>query len=191
MTSALRALLRGDLREAQRIATPADQIAILAATKSAKLAQTLLAQPNTAAVVAFAAAIAGDRVHAMSFLTPDAFHGDDAQLACEAVVVLAERSLVPQALATSDHVLAREDLRPIATLRGELYLLDGRVDEAIRSIEAGLTLARTVGAVPYIADAATALARALDTRATPGDRQRAVLLSAEAHELWHRCSVAL
>lgn len=189
MTPAVRALLRGDLREAQRLATPADQVAIVAATKSAKLARTLVG--DTAAVIAFAAAIAGDRVRATSLLTPDAFHGDDAQLACEAVAVIGDTNLVPQALTTVDRVLAREDLRPIPTLRGELYLLAGRVEDAILSVEEGLAVARDRGAVPYVADAATVLARALDARGEPGDRDRAVVLSAEAHELWHRCSVEL
>lgn len=191
MTPALRALLRGDLREAQRIATPADEIAILAATKSAKRASTLLDAFTAPAQQAFAAALAGDRIRALSLLTPDAFHGDDAQLASEAVIVLRESGLFARALATVDHVSARDDLRPIATMRGELLLLTDRVVEAVVSIEEGLTLARSQGAVPFIADAATVLARALDARATPGDRDRAVTLSAEAHELWHRCSVEL
>ena len=206
MTPALRALLRGDLREAQRIATADDHIAILAATRSAKLARLLLDDQvglSSSAVIAFAAAVAGDRVRALSRLTPDAFHGDDAQLACEAVIVLGERSLVSQALATVDYVQPREDLRPIATLRGELLLFaDGidelgrvdqlpHVDDAVRSVEEGLTLARSQAAVPFIADAARVLARALDARGSVGDRDRAVLLSAQAHELWHRCSVEL
>lgn len=187
MTPALHALLRGDLREAQRTATAADQIAILAATKSSQLAQTLLAETTNA----FVAALANDFEGAKLLLTPDAFHGDDAQLACEAVLVLGDASLVPQALAAVDGLPVRDDLRPIATLRGDLYLLAGRVDEAIRDIEEGLALARAQGAVPYVADAAAALARALDARAAPGDRDRAVVLAAEAQELWHRCSVAL
>lgn len=188
MTPALRALLQGDLREAQRLATSGDQIAILAATKSTRLAQTL-PRTGSPAAIAFIAALANDHVRARSLLTPDAFVGDDAQLACETVLILGEVGLIADALAAD--LRPREDLRPIATLRGELCLGAGRVDEAVAYVEDGLTFARTRGAVPHIADAATVLARALDARAAAGDRDRAVLLSAEAHELWNHCSVVL
>jgi hypothetical protein len=190
MTPALRALLRGDLREAQRLATGIDQLAILAATKSARLAQTL-PRTGSPAAIAFIAAHAGDLAHAKALLTPEVFRGDDGQLACEAVLILGEVSLVADALAATAQLPRRDDLRPVATLRSQLLLLAGRIDEAVESVEEGLTLARASGAVPHIADAATVLARALDVRGGPGDRDRAVMLSAEAHELWHRCSVVL
>jgi hypothetical protein len=197
MTPAVRALLQGDLREAQRLATtPDDHLAILAATKSTRLAHALdlmqaLELTASPAVMAFVAAHAKDHTRAKTLLTADAFHGDHAQLACEAVLILGEPTLVADALAVAEHLPARDDLRPVPTLRGELCLVAGRIDEAVRYVEEGLTLARTRNAVPHIADAATVLARALDARGEPGDRDRAVMLSAEAHELWHRCSVVL
>jgi hypothetical protein len=190
---ATRALLRGDLAEADRHAAgnALAQACLVAATHSRVRARAALpfmasAEPG---VVAFVEAVAGDIDAARAKLNLD---GNDvsAQFAVEAVLVLHETALVPTATRVMQTALTRHPmLRPVASVLGELALLDGRADDAIGQLEEGLATSRSIDAVPHVANAANLLARALDARGGPGDRDRAVVLAAEAQELWHRCSI--
>jgi hypothetical protein len=71
-------------------------------------------------------------------------------------------------------------LGPAAYGLGVLHLLQRRADDAIASLELALDRAHAMRARPYIARSQAALARALELRAGPGDRERAAGLVARA-----------
>jgi hypothetical protein len=93
--------------------------------------------------------------------------------------------------------LAREDELDEAALaltlarRGVARLLVDRIDDATDVLERGVALARMLDVPAVVAVQALLLARALDARAKPGDRENAVVLAAEAQQLTVQCTLEL
>lgn len=80
-------------------------------------------------------------------------------------------------------------VRPSAQVLGEIEALLGHVDEGIAHLEAGLAHARTIESPPAIAHGAAALARVLERRGRPADRDRVHSLRTEAASLARLCEL--
>jgi hypothetical protein len=103
----------------------------------------------------------------------------------------ADRQLATVEAFAHDDELDEVALAMTLARRGAARLRLDHVDEAIDVLERGLALARALDIPACIAVVALLLARALDVRARPGDRERAVVLAAEAQQLTAQCTLEL